>query len=359
MSKEDKGLYKKQMESQGCIGYTTSKFATKCTIHPSKRSRMNTEVTYGSCSTPDNPETSSNESTAENNDSSSSEYTTEDQTSKRKYHSAKSASGLFLKFTLSTRQASRVCQSLADGGVDLPTPSQTATWRRVIKNGKIKAEKIKHLLQNENFCLHFDGKRIGKKEASPTRSLNLSAVCCDSGSSECIFTKIKKIIDEFDAWSSNQMIICDATSVNTGRKNGIVIRLQKEFENNMCWILFFVTCLTSIFLLHQKIKQKLTIALSMTFQVTMKSCKMNISLMVLPKLPKVKLKTIPGEMTTSFCLNYVKPSNISKHRGISKNQVEKVSTTPQCQVEFQSNVCTLSLFLDSKSSRELGKSLQF
>ena len=27
------------------------------------------------------------------------------------------------------------------------------------------------------------------------------------------------------------MIICNTTSVNTGRKNGIAIRLQKEFEN--------------------------------------------------------------------------------------------------------------------------------
>ena len=60
---------------------------------------MNTEVTYGSCSTTDNPETSSNESTAENNDSSNFEYTPEDQTSKRKYHSAKSASGQVSKFT--------------------------------------------------------------------------------------------------------------------------------------------------------------------------------------------------------------------------------------------------------------------
>ena len=199
LCKEDKDLYKKQMESQGCIGYTTSKFATKSTIHPSKRPRMNTEVTYGSCSTTDNPETSFNKSTAENNDSSSSEYTPEDQTSKRKYHSAKLASGLVSKFTLSTRQASRVCQSLADGDVDLPSPSHTAIWRRVIENGKIKAKRIKHLLQNEkNFCLHFDEKRIGKKQyeviclTSPTRSVNLSAVCCDSGSSECIFTEIKK-----------------------------------------------------------------------------------------------------------------------------------------------------------------------
>ena len=149
MCKEDKDLYKKQMESQGCIRYTSSKFATKSTIHPSKRPRMNTEVTYGSCSTTDNPETSSNESTAGNNHSFSCEYTPADQTSKRKYHSAKSKSGLDSKFTLSTRQASKVCQSLVDGGVGLPPPSQTVIRRRVIENGKIKAEKIKHLLQNE------------------------------------------------------------------------------------------------------------------------------------------------------------------------------------------------------------------
>ena len=164
-AKKKKHLYKKQMESQGCIGYTRSKFATKSTIHPSKRPRMNTEVTYGSCSTTENSETSSNESIAEKNDSSNFEYTPEDQTSKRKYPSAKSASGQVSKFTLSTRLASRVCQSLADGGVDLPTPSQTAIWRRVIENRKIKAEKIKHLLQNEkNLCLHFNGKQMGKKK---------------------------------------------------------------------------------------------------------------------------------------------------------------------------------------------------
>ena len=50
----------------------------------------------------------------------------------------------------------------------------------------------------------------------------------------------------------------------------------------------------------KKKQQKLTIALLMTFQITMKSCKMNISLMVLQKLPKVKLQTIPGKMTSKF-----------------------------------------------------------
>ena len=45
LCKEDKDLYKKQMESQSCIGYITSKFATKSTTHPSKRPKINTEVT--------------------------------------------------------------------------------------------------------------------------------------------------------------------------------------------------------------------------------------------------------------------------------------------------------------------------
>ena len=73
--------------------YTTLKFAKQSRIHPSKRPRINTEVTYGSCSTTGDPKISSNESTAENNDSSSSEYTPENLTSKQKHHSSKSASG--------------------------------------------------------------------------------------------------------------------------------------------------------------------------------------------------------------------------------------------------------------------------
>ena len=84
-------------------------------------------------------------STSECTDSSSSEYAVEDPVQKRKYESAKSASGLVSKFSLSTRQASRVCTSLADDGVRLPTPSQTAIWRRVIENGKNKAKTIKHI----------------------------------------------------------------------------------------------------------------------------------------------------------------------------------------------------------------------
>ena len=126
---------------------------------------MVAEVTYGSTAV--GLKLFSDNSTSESTNSSSFEYAVKDQAPKPKCESAKSASGLVSKFSLSTRQASKICSSLADDSVNLPTPSETATWRRVIENGIIgtKAKSIEHILQNKhNFCLHFDGKRVGKKK---------------------------------------------------------------------------------------------------------------------------------------------------------------------------------------------------
>ena len=88
----------------------------------------------------------------------------------------------------------------------------------------------------------------------------------------------KKLSMKFDAWSSIQMIICDSTSVNTGRKNGIAIRLQKEFGNKGFQKPQYIGCqnhVLDLILRHlldfnfptasKKTKQKLTIALLMTF----------------------------------------------------------------------------------------------
>ena len=72
------------------------------------------------------------------------------------------------------------------------------------------------------------------------------------------------------------MIIFDTTSVNTGRKNGIVIRLQKEFENKGFQKPQYIGCQNhalDLILRHlldfnfpaASKNQKLTIALLMTF----------------------------------------------------------------------------------------------
>jgi hypothetical protein len=51
--------------------------------------------------------------------------------------------------------------------VNLRTPSQSGIWRRVIRDTESMKEKIKKVLMDENnFCLHFDGKKIINHEFS-------------------------------------------------------------------------------------------------------------------------------------------------------------------------------------------------
>jgi hypothetical protein len=120
-------------------------------------------------------------------------------------------------------------------GVNLPTPSQSGIWRRVIRDAELMKEKIKKVLMDENnFCLHFDGKRIINHEfqvvclQSPEKQIKLGILKCASGSSSHIFDEMKALLDEYDAWKCIQMIVCDTTAVNTGRKNGIVAKIQNE-----------------------------------------------------------------------------------------------------------------------------------
>src|SRR6185436_3778580 len=169
---------------------------------------------------------------------------------RKKYQRTRSAANLVTKYSLSSRQASRVCTSLADeGAAELPTPSQSGIWKGVIKEGRRKIAEIKLILQQENdFCLHFDGKRLSSKEyevvclQSPSRKLNLGIIVCESGSAEDIFSAMKKLLDDFDAWKSIKMIVCDTTAVNTGHRNGIIVRLNKEFERKGLSRLQYVGC---------------------------------------------------------------------------------------------------------------------
>lgn len=61
--------------------------------------------------------------------------------------------------------------------------------------------------------------------------INLGILICKSGTAQDIFNELKKLLDEYKAWQSVKMIISDTTAVNTGYKNGIVTRLQKEFQS--------------------------------------------------------------------------------------------------------------------------------
>lgn len=234
---EDKELYHKQVESDGKVGYTTHKPAPKSSIHPSKRQRHVpiSHEQFASTSNDDNESGNSGDNVSSVTEDSSNDEP--EPVKRRKLSSTHQATKLVSRQSLSTNKASKVCASLAEEGVPLPTPTQSGVWRGVIRLAEKKKDEIKSLLKEEkDFSLHFDGKRLVKQEyqvvclKSATRDIRLGVARCKSGSSQDIYDALEKVIDEYDAWSSIKMIICDTTAVNTGRSNGVVARIQRAMN---------------------------------------------------------------------------------------------------------------------------------
>lgn len=135
---------------------------------------------------------------------------------------------------MSTNRAFKVCASLAEESVYLPTPTQLGVWHGFVRLAEKMKDKIKLLLKEEkDFCLHFDGKRPVKHEYPvlclkiANGEIRLGVARCKSGSSQDIYDELEKNIDECDAWPMIKMIICGTTAVNTGRLNDVVNRIQK------------------------------------------------------------------------------------------------------------------------------------
>ena len=65
---------------------------------------------------------------------------------------------------LGTRKAHKVCKTLSESGVPIPTPSQSGVYRAAMRKGEELKEHFGENSRHENLCLHFDGKTIQKKE---------------------------------------------------------------------------------------------------------------------------------------------------------------------------------------------------
>ena len=61
---------------------------------------------------------------------------------------------------------------------------------------------------------------------SQSREIKLRILKCSSGSAQHIYDQLEQILDEYIAWSCIKMIIRDTTAVNTGRLNGVVVKLH-------------------------------------------------------------------------------------------------------------------------------------
>lgn len=246
---EDKELYHKQIESGGKVGYTTHKPAPKSSIHPSKRQR-HLPIPHEQRATAYDTETesvNSDEDVSSITEDSLDEEPTPKK--KKKVYATHHATKLVCRHSLSTNRASKVCKTLAEEGLCLPTPTQSGVWRGVLRLAEKRKGEIKSLLKEEkDYCLHFDGKRLVKQEyqviciKSATRDIRLGVVRCKSGSSKDIYDALEKVIDEYDAWSSIRMIVCDTTAVNTGRANGVVVRLQRTMNEKGLDVPQYIGC---------------------------------------------------------------------------------------------------------------------
>lgn len=147
------------------------------------------------------------------------------------------AASLVTNLNISTSKASLVCKQLSEAGVSIATPSQKTIHRHVKKNAERKETVYIQNLNLNQWALHFDGKKINKKEVqvvvlkNETEEIKLGVLVLEDGRACTIFNGIKELLDKFNLWASVKMIISDTTSVNTGKNGGVVRLLQDHVKS--------------------------------------------------------------------------------------------------------------------------------
>ena len=95
---------------------------------------------------------------------------------------------------------------------------------------------MKKSLNKEQWSLHFDGKKIEGREfqavviKNEKREVKLASMELDDGKAESITNGLADVLTEYDLWGAMKMLVADTTSVNTGKKTGVIVRLQKMFK---------------------------------------------------------------------------------------------------------------------------------
>ena len=153
------------MSTEGNVGYCSRKKGNKA-IHPRKMKSFKWKVTEASVAEEifddDTEEISeSEESVHEEQLPSSDEYFGKPSTSKKQ--KTASAIRLVTAAKLSTKKAHKVCKTLSESGVSIPTPSQSGVYRAVMRKGEELKKHFVENLRHENWCLHFDGRQYRRR----------------------------------------------------------------------------------------------------------------------------------------------------------------------------------------------------
>ncbi|CAI9740732.1 Hypothetical predicted protein [Octopus vulgaris] len=89
---------------------------------------------------------------------------------------------------------------------------------------------MKKTLHLENWSLHFDDREyqllVLKNEEGEVK---LEALQLENGKADTVVKGITSVLDEYNLWNCVKLIVADTMSVNTGKRNDIVIQLQRVF----------------------------------------------------------------------------------------------------------------------------------
>ena len=129
LSLEDKRLYYLQVESKGEVAYSQAQLASKKSIYPSKRQKLRAKL----------PSTSRDfafdcHAFSSSESENSEHYEEEENILKptRKYNSSNLAADLVISTGESTNKASKIFKHLTDGGLAIPSPSQSAICKATL-----------------------------------------------------------------------------------------------------------------------------------------------------------------------------------------------------------------------------------
>jgi hypothetical protein len=154
----------------------------------------------------------------------------------RVHHPTTSARKLVRYAKLSTHQASKVCSLFKNDNYEVATPSQSGIHKAVFREArKLKEEYVRNL-KSEDWSLHFDGKSLKNLEhqvvvlKNEEKEIRLAALVLPDGKAQTIANGIQSILTEYNLWPAIKMIVSDTTAVNTGKKGGVIVKLQCLFE---------------------------------------------------------------------------------------------------------------------------------
>ena len=88
----------------------------------------------------------------------------------------------------------------------------------------------------EKWRILFDGQHIEGFEyqavvlKNESKEIKLIALKLKDEKAQKIVEGLQDVLEEFKLWGIVVMIVADITNVNTGKKTGVVVRLQQMFE---------------------------------------------------------------------------------------------------------------------------------